>query len=84
MTETEAFTGFLIRQLLEKEDRLNHGQRQMLIAFHDKLETQESWKSDVFKEVLTEDVQSTEAFKRREEDLIRLQEMLAVRRKERG
>ncbi|CAB5083192.1 hypothetical protein D3OALGA1CA_369 [Olavius algarvensis associated proteobacterium Delta 3] len=84
MSETEAFTGILIQQLLEKGDRLNHEQKQMLIAFHAELETQESWKSEVFKEVLADDVKSTKAFKRREEDSIRLQEMLRVSRRERG
>ena len=56
----------------------------MLIGFHAEMQTQESWKSDVFKEVLSEDVQSAEACKRREENLIRIQEMLAVSRNKRG
>ena len=81
MTKTEEITGCPIKQFLEKRDSLNHEQQQIVIAFHAKLETQESWKSEVFKEVLAEDVKPSEAFKDLSEDLIRIQEMLTVSRR---
>lgn len=84
MTETEEFTGLPIEQLLENGDSLNDEQKQMLFAFHAEMETQDSWKTEAFKEVLAEDAKSPEGFKRREEDLRRIQEMLVVSRRDRA
>ena len=84
MTETEEITGVLIEQLVENGDSLNDEQKQMLVAFHAEMETQDSWKTEAFKEVLAEDAKSPEGLRRREEDLMRIQEMLVVSHRDRA
>ena len=58
--------------------RCENEQKQMLVAFHAEMETQDSWKTEAFKEVLAEDAKSPEGLRRCEEDLMRIQEMLVV------
>ena len=76
MKENEGFTGLPIEQFVENRDSLNDEQRQMLVAYQAEMETQDSWKTEVFKEILAEDPRSTEGIKRREENERHLEEML--------
>jgi hypothetical protein len=76
MKENEEFTGLPIEQLVKNGDSLNDEQKQVLVAFQAEMETQDSWKTEVFKEIFAEDPRSTEGIKRREENQRQLKEML--------
>ena len=83
MKEKEKLTDLPIEHLVRNGTNLTTRQRQALLEFHDEVESQSSWKREVFKEVLSEASRSTEGIKRREECRRQLHEMLLKNHMER-